>query len=165
MFRIRCASMVWSRSFDLFKWNLFRSKAVKGLIFLLQKIPTFLHTCTTCSALPSNISIVFWLLLNIFFFVHRPTNKDISISKDWNLREIYAFIMLYKLLLRVKHGIRNRVKTRTSFCQSAVYTVCPRSSDPFYTVSYFIKWVTTSWTCSIFRKRESERKYDSRNKS
>ena len=25
-------------------------------------------------------------------------------------------------------------------------TVCPRSSDPFYIVTYCIKWVTTSWT-------------------
>ena len=28
-------------------------------------------------------------------------------------------------------------------------TVCPRSSDPFYTVTYYMKWVTTSWTYSI----------------
>ena len=28
-------------------------------------------------------------------------------------------------------------------------TVCPRSSDQFYIVSYYIKWVTTSWTHSI----------------
>ena len=28
-------------------------------------------------------------------------------------------------------------------------TVCPRSSDPSYIVSYYIKWVTTSWTYSI----------------
>ena len=27
-------------------------------------------------------------------------------------------------------------------------TVCPRSSDPFYLVGYYIKWVTTSWTYS-----------------
>ena len=27
-------------------------------------------------------------------------------------------------------------------------TMCPRSSDPFYIVSYYIKWVTTSWTHS-----------------
>ena len=27
-------------------------------------------------------------------------------------------------------------------------TVCPRSSDPFYIVSYYKKWVTTSWTHS-----------------
>ena len=30
-------------------------------------------------------------------------------------------------------------------------TVCPKSSDPFYKVSYFIKWVTTSWTHSIWK--------------
>ena len=29
-------------------------------------------------------------------------------------------------------------------------TVCPRSSDPFYTVSYYMKWITTSWTSSSF---------------
>ena len=27
-------------------------------------------------------------------------------------------------------------------------TVCPRSSDSFYIASYYIKWVTTSWTYS-----------------
>ena len=30
-----------------------------------------------------------------------------------------------------------------------VPTVCPRSSDQFYVVTYYIKWVTTSWTHSI----------------
>ena len=29
------------------------------------------------------------------------------------------------------------------------YTVCPRRSEPFYILSYCIKWVTTSWTYSI----------------
>ena len=29
-------------------------------------------------------------------------------------------------------------------------TVCPRSSDPFYIVTYYMKWVTISWTHSIF---------------
>ena len=28
-------------------------------------------------------------------------------------------------------------------------TVCPRSSDPFYVVTYYIKWVTTSRTHSM----------------
>ena len=27
-----------------------------------------------------------------------------------------------------------------------VNTVCPRSSDPFCVVTYFMKWVATSWT-------------------
>ena len=28
-------------------------------------------------------------------------------------------------------------------------TVCPKSSDPFCIVTYYIKWVTTSWTDGI----------------
>ena len=31
------------------------------------------------------------------------------------------------------------------------YSVCPRSSDPFYVVTYYIKWVTTYWTHSKLR--------------
>ena len=30
-------------------------------------------------------------------------------------------------------------------------TACPRSSDPFYKVSYCMKWVTTSWTYSTLK--------------
>ena len=32
---------------------------------------------------------------------------------------------------------------------SMISTVCPRSSDPIYVVTYYIKWVTTSWTYSM----------------
>ena len=32
------------------------------------------------------------------------------------------------------------------------YTVCPRSSDPSYGVTYYIKWVTNSWTYSLTQK-------------
>ena len=28
------------------------------------------------------------------------------------------------------------------------YTVCPRSSDLFYILTYYLKWVPTSWTHS-----------------
>ena len=31
-----------------------------------------------------------------------------------------------------------------------ITTVCPGSSDPFYIVSYYIRYVTTSWTYSIY---------------
>ena len=34
--------------------------------------------------------------------------------------------------------------------QVNTYTVCPRSSGPFYGVTYFIKWVPTSWTYSKY---------------
>ena len=30
-----------------------------------------------------------------------------------------------------------------------VITICPRSSGPFYIVTYYIKWVNTSWTYSM----------------
>ena len=32
------------------------------------------------------------------------------------------------------------------------HTICPRSSDPFYIVTYYMKWVTTSWTHSTNEK-------------
>ena len=32
------------------------------------------------------------------------------------------------------------------------HTECPRSNDPFYAVSYFIKMVTTFWTYSMSNK-------------
>ena len=34
-------------------------------------------------------------------------------------------------------------------------TVFPRSSDPFYIATYYIKWVTTSWTYSIRGERKN----------
>ena len=43
--------------------------------------------------------------------------------------------------------------TRTVFTPETTYvrrtTVCPKGSDPFYVVSYYIEWVTTSWTYSM----------------
>ena len=36
-------------------------------------------------------------------------------------------------------------------------TICQRSSDPFYVVTYYIKWVTTAWTHCIQEDIESER--------
>ena len=33
-----------------------------------------------------------------------------------------------------------------------IRTMCPRSSDPFYLVNCYIKWVTTSWTRRKFKK-------------
>ena len=42
-----------------------------------------------------------------------------------------------------------------SFAHWGRTTICPRRSDPFYIVSYYIKWVTNSWTdgmifCNMF---------------
>ena len=37
-------------------------------------------------------------------------------------------------------------------------TVCPRSSDQFYIVTYYMKWVTTSWTDGICHETHHKHK-------
>ena len=39
-----------------------------------------------------------------------------------------------------------------------IHTGCSRSSDPFYIVTYVIKWVTTSWTDGKLSQRKGERR-------
>ena len=39
------------------------------------------------------------------------------------------------------------------FRSVADYTVCPGSNDLFYIVTYYIKWVTTSWTYSTLKDK------------
>ena len=36
-----------------------------------------------------------------------------------------------------------------------IHTVCPRSSDPFFIVTYYIKWVTT-WTDGNINFKEAK---------
>ena len=38
-------------------------------------------------------------------------------------------------------------------------TICPRSSDPFYIVTYYLKWVTSSWTYSTLCFGQNASKY------
>ena len=47
-------------------------------------------------------------------------------------------------------GIRPKQKYHCIYwmAQMSIYTVCPRSSDPSYLVTYYIKCVTTSWSDS-----------------
>ena len=51
-----------------------------------------------------------------------------------------------------------------NFCAVMEYslTLCPRSSYPFYIVSYCIKWVTASWTHSSIVYGECLEKDDTR---
>ena len=34
------------------------------------------------------------------------------------------------------------------------YSICPGSSDPIYVITYYVKWVTSSWTHSSLRDHE-----------
>ena len=40
-----------------------------------------------------------------------------------------------------------------------LFIVCPRSIDPFYEVTYYIKWVTTSWTHSTCSRKTQKKCY------
>ena len=40
-------------------------------------------------------------------------------------------------------------------------TVCPGSSDSFYIVTYYMKWVTTSWTDGIKRRQPEHSNHNS----
>ena len=45
-------------------------------------------------------------------------------------------------------GCSTKLKRKIKY-QDLSSTICPRSSDPSNIVTYYIKWVTTSWTDSI----------------
>ena len=50
------------------------------------------------------------------------------------------------------HTFKNPVKTKNKHFLLVIIIICtvfPGSSDPFHIVSYYIKWVTTSWTYGI----------------
>ena len=40
---------------------------------------------------------------------------------------------------------------------SIVVTICSRDSDPFYIVTYYMKWVTTSWRLSTNKSSKSQK--------
>ena len=48
---------------------------------------------------------------------------------------------------QIKHKLPFRLSLFSGLL-SNISTVCPRSSDPFNIVPYYINWVTTSWTYS-----------------
>ena len=41
---------------------------------------------------------------------------------------------------------------KTNMSRYNTTAVCPKSCDPFYTVIYYISWVTNSWTYSTRNK-------------
>ena len=46
----------------------------------------------------------------------------------------------------------DRISTRTNYFMYWANTICPRSSAPFYIVTYYMKWVATSWTDGISKE-------------
>ena len=95
----------------------------------------------------SNSSYI--LLLSIFNFAH-----TVHIRRLVYLQSSYSDTLkwTYSLSL-IKSQLENNLFFSYTYKQTVrfycIYIACPRCSDPFYRVSYYIKWVTTSWTHSI----------------
>ena len=69
----------------------------------------------------------------------------------------YYFLLLFQTAMKIhdfcipsqfKH-FHQQLSGLKAACSQGSYTVCPRSSDPFYIVIYYIKWATSPWTHSI----------------
>ena len=71
----------------------------------------------------------------------------IGVKKDWGLHLLDA---AEDCQASERDQRAQEPEHRTRGIDSRLYTVCPRSSDPFYIVRYYIQWVTTSWTYSNF---------------
>ena len=86
------------------------------------------------SGLRFSLSVLFFLYLkplqSIFLCVTDRSNHKI----DWSDH---------------RHRKMKNTKSKPFSYSESQCTVCPGSSDLFYILTYYIKWVTTSWTYSI----------------
>ena len=85
--------------------------------------------------------------------LHRLGHTVIGIHSN-NMKNTLDFSTIENIILEI---FSVEIKWNNRNCRifnecTTVSTVCPRSSDPFYIVSYYIKWVTTSWTYSMSTK-------------
>ena len=75
-----------------------------------------------------------------------PTMSDIR-KKFSSLMKIYWFYSLFELL-----QFQGLYRLYLLQYWKTLCTVCPRSLDQFYTITYYLKLVKTSWTYSNGRK-------------
>ena len=86
--------------------------------------------------------------IDIFVIVYEDLRQNDRKSRQQSiLMVLNALQKSIKVYLMYLLDLTGTVTLRT--------TVCPRSCDPFYIVTYHIKWVTTSWTDGIFDTAES----------
>ena len=69
-------------------------------------------------------------------------SKKVQIFSKLSFSLYYIICTKYICVLNIFDFIRSW----TTWIYCVLRTVCPRSSDPFHIVTYYIKWVTTSWT-------------------
>ena len=109
---------------------------------------------------PKFRSLPGWIF-SAFFYVCFTRRKHSLISLTWQYQYLiqwrvltyihtmnlttFALFSINLFLFHTRHLFAAHFRFLLAcFC----YTVCPRSSDPFYIVTYNINWVTTSWAHS-----------------
>ena len=89
--------------------------------------------------------------MNSLDILYAGTRSRIGNSQSPTMQLHYSSMLpqgLWKLLEAAQGTARGGCRVGLIPPIQAI-TVCPWSSDPFNVVTYFIKWVTTSWTYSI----------------
>ena len=111
---------------------------------------------------------LFFLFSYIFFILFpscqfKPLN--VLTERDHNGIGIEVNLTFYWYLTSLQMGFNSLLLFRERcfdssqmfglWCESPSQksrgTICPTSSDPYYIVTYYIEWVTTSWTHSMYK--------------
>ena len=76
-----------------------------------------------------------------------PTLVYESLIDDISRTIVLELVVAIQGLSKVR-SLQYKKSSNPIFFENA-YTVCPRCSYPIYVVTYYIKWVITSWTDGI----------------
>ena len=99
--------------------------------------PFLLSTkCTLYSIF--SILYIYYVWFQIFLFLSISLSLALLLSQALFIDSFFQQ-SIYKLIFYYEPKF-------FSFLISSDLTVCPWSSDPFSIVTYYIRWVTTSWT-------------------
>ena len=87
-------------------------------------------------------------------FINTIYHSNLDVERE---KKVFLNVQIASTLIILDHSMFSKIPPiryimdrmrKIVQCTSLLYatTVCPRRSDPFYVVTYYIKWVTTSWT-------------------
>ena len=79
----------------------------------------------------------------------RRGKKFISKEGGGDYRNAQYIPLLELVRISLKGQFKDFFEAKLNLVLIIAPTVCPRSSNPFYLVSYYMKWVITAWTYSI----------------
>ena len=99
--------------------------------------------------LPAHCSSSLLFFPSLFLLVYIFSHSPVPLTFFFLFISITVCGQFVLVLIRItKFVINCRLQSSYSSETKRATISCPRSSYPFYTVSFYIKWVTTSWTYS-----------------